>query len=245
MSYVQTRKVETLIIDAFKLISLYTEGRTPPGFRMEEAFSRLNSIIEGYERNPDIIPYQKTLIFTATVGKDIYYISKLPIADVVHSTPVYINYVQMIFAGIRYPVTIQPWNVFEESRSTNSAQGLPLFCFVQRDDHGTFLKFYPKPALLYQVEVKGKFAMEPFTNLQETLEGITPSFYEFLQYSLARALRQYYPSQPWAPESEECYQLMLADFTARNDADLSMKTNDDFSGKRMTPFPLFNWNWYG
>lgn len=238
---VSTRTVNQLINDSYKLIGMYTENRTPPSFRIIEAIDALNAIIDAFESDTILIPYAKTMSFTATSGKRDYYISKEVGADVDYDKPTKIFYVQILYGNVRYPVKAINDNIFFDSRSVETARGIPIYWYMQQTNLGAHLIFYPAPAYNYTVIVKGKFGEDNLYNGDILSDKITPSYFLFLQHAVARHLAMYYKTGIWDDKNEDNYQKLLGNFSARNDKDLSMKLSDELSGKRISPYPIFTW----
>lgn len=241
MADVSTRTVNQLINDSFKLIGLFTEDRTPQSYRVKEAIDILNAIIDEFENDSIFIPYAKVLQFTATAGKCDYYISREVGADVDYDKPVKIFYAQVIYNNIRYPIKAIRDNIYFENRSVDTAQGIPLYWFLQSTNLGGHLIFYPSPVYNYTVIVKGKFAEDNLYSGETLNDKITPAYYRFLQHAIARDLAKYYKTGIWDANLEADYQRMRSNFQSKNDIDLSMKMSDELSGKRIAPYPIFTW----
>ena len=222
MTDINEKTVNTLVTDALKLLGLYTEDRTPPSRFINEGIDILNEIIDGFERQNVLIPYNEDFTFPCTIGKSTYSIGPDTGNDIIHSKPCYMSYVYLILNHVRFPMRRMMDSDYLERFTVDNVTGRPVWWNYQRSDHSTTLLVYPCPSDSYTIGIKGKFKMRSWES-NDLLTGLDPSYYKFLKHAIARELTKYYKNTIWDEILEKDYEEMKALFTASTDNDFNMK----------------------
>jgi hypothetical protein len=236
MPSILTRSINQLVLDSLKMISLFQEDAAPPAYRISEGIDLLNDLVAQFEHESVLIPYDKVLTFTSTIGKGNYYISPDVGSDVIFAKPCNIAFVEARYNNARYPIKKINDNVYWETFVVENVTGRPLRWLYQRDARGTTLTLHPTPSLPYEILVKGKFGMDEWKS--GDIFNTDRAYYRFLQHALAREYVKYYKTGTWNEMMEKDYDKLLGLYKSSNDRDFSMK--NAFSGADQTVYKLVN-----
>lgn len=216
-----------IIEEAFKLIGVYTEFQgSLPGNRLAEGINLLNSIIETYGCQSNMIAYDDLLTFNLVVGQREYVLATSG-GDVVSNRLVDIQYVTITRDDIQRPVDIVSKKYYYERPINLSLQGCPVSLFLQNQDGAnrgsSKLVFLIKPDYAYSCTIVGKFVLSYLT-LGSNIINVPDYYLEFLKYSLADYLKDRYPGSLWDKKKQDKLDFLSRSIQSMTDIDISSKT---------------------
>lgn len=233
---------EQLILQSYRMASIISPNEVPDAEQMSNGFELINEIISTFQMSGLFIPFDKIINFTSTAGVSKYTFTNalLPIAppgpppdfpfvqapeQVVPSDfIVKLDYVNLAFGNVIYPVRIIAKSEYYDNIRISSLQSIPVFCFLERGSTTSSINFYPTPIRAFPMEIKAKVALNYLTRFT-TITAVPQYFIKFLRHALARDLLPYYPSSNWTDRSEAEYQRLYKLITAADEWNLSIKTD--------------------
>jgi hypothetical protein len=228
--------VNDLILNALKTVRLYTEFQPVQPKYVTDSLNLLNELISTLNQDDVSIPYQSNLTFFLEGGKSNYRIAPTGIVDVIHQPFSAVNYIDLYWNQIQYPIAIiNDLNELNIFKNTN-IQAIPSSARVHQviaedtNNRATDIIFTNPPDIDYECRIRGK-ALLVKAELETDITGLPEYYSRFFRLWIAREITQYYPTNGWTPELSQ--ELMLAENFIRSSADLDLWVRtDNLLGKR-------------
>lgn len=232
------RKTNDIILHALYLIGELGVEETPDAFMMEQGIELINEVLDNYNQDNILIPYQTTHTFDFVASQSTYSVS-----DIISSPTVNANRIlDLVFANytvesqVTYPLNIVSKAEFYEITRLTTLDTRPGIIFLDKQADRSNLVVYPNPDQGYECKVILK-SMLDFLSLGEDISGLPPNYYGLLKYSLARKFQLVYPSAQWSPVAEQMYQELYENAKNSNETDLTIRPSDLLTSGR----PAFWW----
>lgn len=217
-----TRTTNDLIVNSLYLLGELGVGETPDAFMLSTGIELINELLDAFSADSIYIPYLKTVTFPMVVGKATYSVSTLPGADINSDRIVDLSLANYLVQTISYPLKIINKATYYGVVRLTNLMARPGFVFLDKQQDQTFITFYPAPDQPYPCTLQVKVMLDslaPHDNLNE----LSPYYYGFLKYALAREFRSYYPSGNWNDTAEQKYQDYYNSMKNANETDLTIR----------------------
>lgn len=228
--------VNDLIIRAFSTIGIYAPYKIVDGQDTLTALYHLNELLDYYQFNGLYIPFFSEIFFTMTVGKDEYVISQQVGADVTNNPIIELNYVNISYIDVLYPVDILSYDQVDRNVRNPEVYARPDKVILQRNVDTSKVIFYQKPDFPYECRLRCKTYLSNVA-LQDHLTEIPGYYHRFLRYALARELKDIYKSENWDQVEEAKYQTILKEIKDAADFPLSTDKNPTFGTRNSVQDP--------
>lgn len=202
--------VNDLLMKALKTVRLFTPFQPVQPEMLTDALWLLNEEISTMNANGLMIPYQSNLSFPITVGKDSYVIGTSGIVDIVTSPFIEVNYIDVYWNNIQYPIRIvTDKNVLDVFRTTN-IQTIPdsarVHLKVAEDTNQlvTEIIFFNPPNQTYDCKIRGKQLLLA-ASLQTDITGLPDYYLRYFRLHIAKHITQFYPNNGWSDQMETMY----------------------------------------
>ena len=215
-------QVNNLINMALKMVRADQTFADNNDDNVEDALKLVNTILQSFNGTGMLIPFWIVNTFTLTPQQRYYTIGELLGASLVTAPFIQIDYVNIIYNQIRWPVLIQNDLAFLGNSISLTAVGRPGWVRIERYDTYSELEFLPPPDFAYVCEIRGK--KEKFNVQLEDYIDLPGWYFDFFQLNLARKLNSYFGYGQWDPEQEKEYQEQRIAVTAAAKQDLSIQT---------------------
>lgn len=222
-----TRTTNDAIVNSLYLLGELGVGETPDSFMLSSGLEILNEILDGLAADSIYIPYLETINFTMEIGKDTYSVSDIVPADIVAD-----RIVDLSFANYVVPTTgdtnlVYPMRIINKAQyygvvRQNNLRARPGFVFLNKQPTESFIIVYPAPDQPYPCILQVKVMLNSLTANQD-ITDLSPYYYGFLKYALAREFRSYYPSGNWNDTAEEKYKEYMSNLKSSNETDLTIR----------------------
>lgn len=219
--------VNDLIIRAFATLGIYAPYKTVSGTDTLTGLFHLNELLDYFQHNGLYIPFFTDINFTMTVGQDEYVISQDVAADVTSNPIIELDYVNIFYNDVSYPVEIVSYAQVDLNIRNTQVNSRPNRVVLQKNVDTSKVIFYQRPDLSYDCRIRGKIYLSNVL-LQDDLSGIPGYYHRFMRYMLARELKDIYKSENWTPDQEQKYQEMLKEIKNAADFPLSIDKNPTF-----------------
>lgn len=218
------RTVNDLIVAAFELIGEFGDEEQVPGTDFERGYRLLNLIIDQFSGDAMYVPITKTITFTMVPQQQDYVFSNVAgvTADVVSNRIVQVQYCNILFSQITWPVRVIQRTQLYDNYYNNVVSSRPSYVLQQNEVEKTTLTFFNKPDQPYTIELRAEFYLDKFEKFQP-IRNIPLPMQRFFIYALGRELMQYYPSGNWSQTAEETYQRLFQDYVNINDIDMTVR----------------------
>jgi len=220
-----------LILRAFETIGKYNPYKPPSGEDILIGLYYLNELLDYFQHNQLYIPFYSEIFFTMTVGKSDYVISRESFADIDNNPLISLNYVNIFYDGISYPVEIVSYDQIDKKVINPNILGQPTCVILQKNVDTSKITFYRNPYYQYECRLRGKTYLSNVL-LQDHLREIPGYFHMFLRYALARQLKNIYKSENWTAEQEKEYDDILRAVKRTSDVPRSTDINPTFGAQR-------------
>lgn len=214
--------VNDLIIRAFSTIGIYAPYKIVDGTDKLTALYHLNELLDYYQFSGLYIPFYSEFFFPMTVGKDEYVISNQVGADVAHNPIIELNFVNIRYLDVLYPVSILSYDEIDRNVRNPEILSRPRNIVLQKGVDTSKVIFYNKPDFPYECRIRAKTFLSD-VQLQDHLTEIPGYYHRFLRYALARELKDIYKSENWGEAEEQKYQTILTEI--KNAADFPLSTD--------------------
>ena len=193
--------VNELIIESFETVGIYAPYKIPSGQDIQRGLNYLNELLDYFSHDGVYIPFFSEINFTMTVGQDEYVISKDISADVDHNPIIALDYVNISYYEVLYPVAIVSYDQVDSDIRNPEIYSRPKRVVLQKNVDTSKVIFYQKPDFSYDCRLRGKTYLSNVT-LQQTLSELPRYYHRFLRNMLGRDLKNIYKSENWSPEQE-------------------------------------------
>jgi hypothetical protein len=228
------RTTNDLIVYAGRLLGEVGTDETPDAVLLQTGLFVLNALLAQFSTNSIYVPFIQDLSFTMVVGQQTYSVSNIVPADLNFNRIISIEYANFTVQTIDYPLKVINKSEFYNIVRLTNLQARPGFVLLDKQINESFLIFYPFPDQPYPCNIRVKFMIDDLS-ANATVDQV-PTYYQyFLIYALAKALKNYYPTGNWTPESESEYQRIFADLRVSNETDMTIRT----SAILETPRPFY------
>lgn len=231
MSDTNSSKTTNLLIEeSFELIGKFANDKNLNGTDFRRGLRLLNMLLDSYSARPDLIGYNQILEFPLIVGKKEYIISKDESLnpDVIYNQLIQPRSMQLLLGSMKYPVDLVEDMFDYNVQYPDNVSGRPIRAYFQNSPGATNLIFLVNPHSEYICKIKGKFAFN-YLSQNEDITGFPDYFYLFLQYALARMLKNSYIGSSWDAGRETAYNDLLQSVQASNDMNLNVESGDDLT----------------
>lgn len=241
------RTVNAVIVNALYLTGELGVGEAPDSFMLSSGLDFLNEILDRFNGNGIEIPYLTEIPAEFVQGKNTYSISDMIPADIVQNRIVDLVFANYIIPNngsnsLNYPLRVVDKNTYNNIIRQNDLQSRPSYLFLNNQPEESLITVYPTPDQPYQFTLQAKIMLNYVTN-QDTIVNLTPFYYGFLKYALARKYLSIYPSANWPQTSEDEYQMYLDLLENANETDITIKPSELLSSPT-PPYPtnIFSYN---
>lgn len=165
---------------------------TSSGDEITDGLFLLNALLGYKGTDTSLIPYYRREIFSLIVGVEEYFRTNL----------LQVETLTFNIGPVRYPMTSLSRSQYFGSGRVDNIEAIPLQWHAEREEDGTRIFIYYKPEQAYVATLWGKFGLANVT-LDTDLQLTYDNFYiEFLRYSLAEYICQYYDVEFTADKKE-------------------------------------------
>lgn len=172
-----------LVSEAWYLSGIVARGlETPGGDEMTDGLRLLNLLLTDKSITARLIPYYSQVVVNCVVGQESYSVPGLIVAEEV----------TYVLDGVRFPMVNLGRRAYFASGRVNSIQALPYSYHIERGLGGATLWVYFLPNQAYPITITGKFALTQVTTDTDLLLALDMFYINYLQYSLANRMCQFY-----------------------------------------------------
>lgn len=217
--------VNDLLINALKTVRLVTIFQQPRAEYLADALSLLHELISTLNASEVMIPYQKNLTFNLIANKREYRIAPTGIVDVVHEPFASVNYINIYWQGIQYPVSIitdlNELDIFKATNIDTIPDSARVHQVIAEDTNepATDIIFFNAPDQVYECRIRGKALLTQPT-LQTDITGLPDYYQRYFRLWIAKEINRYYPTNGLSAQDEQ--DLMLAENLVRSASDLDL-----------------------
>jgi hypothetical protein len=217
-----TRTTNDLIVNSLYLLGELGVGETPDAFMLSTGIELINELLDAFSADSIYIPYLRTVNFNMVPGQATYSVSTLPGANINSNRIVDLSLANYLVQTIAYPMKIINKATYYGVVRLVTLMARPGFVFLDKQQDQSLITFYPAPDQPYPCTLQVKVmlnSLAPHDNLNE----LSPYYYGFMKFALAREFRSYYPSGNWTDTAEQKYQDYYNSMKNANETDLTIR----------------------
>jgi len=221
------KTVNNVIVNALYLTGELGTSETPDGFMLSTGLDLCNEIISKFSSDSIYVTFLTAIDFDFVVGQDTYSISDIVPSDITQDRVIDLSFANYEVPAasttkLIYPIKIiNKATYYNVTRQTNLL-ARPSFIFLNKQATQSFVTVYPIPDQPYHCTLQAKVMINSLTN-QDNLLELSPFYYGFLKYAVARKFLAYYPSANWPQQNEDEYQDYYQILKNVNETDLTIR----------------------
>jgi len=236
-----TRTTNDVIVNSLYLLGELGVGETPDSFMLSTGLEIINEILDGFAADSIYIPYLSSVDFVMIPGKDTYSVSDIVPADITSDRIIDLQFANYVVEPSTLEPLVYPLRIISKANyynivRTQNLQTRPGSILLDKQQNQSFIILYPTPDKAYPCSLKCKVMLNSLSANQD-LTALSPYYYGFLKFALAREFRSYYPSGNWNETAEDKYQDYISNLKNANETDLTIRP----SAIMNSPQPYYWW----
>lgn len=222
-----SRTTNDLIQNALYLTGELGVGEPVDAFMLSTGIELINELLDKFSSDSIYIPFLTTITFNFVPGKDTYTISDMEAADIVADRVVDLSFANYTVQAAANTPIVYPLRIINKAQYYNvvrvaNLDTRPAFIFLNKQPLETSVTLYPVPDQSYLCTLQAKVMINELLPFED-LSALSPYYYGFMKYALARKFLAYYPSANWSQQSEDEYQDYYNNLKNANETDLTIR----------------------